>query len=72
VLESTVSVWTEWGNGIGNKASAAIDAVGRAYVSGKRQVGQAVDTTKQAAKDASAEAPSRAAPRRCAGRGCRA
>jgi len=64
VLESTVSVWTEWGNWIGNKASAASDAVGSAHESGERQVGQTVDTTTKAAKDASAEAPSRAAPMR--------
>jgi hypothetical protein len=60
VLESTVSVWTEWGNGIGNKASAASDAVGSAYVSGKRQVGQAVDTTTKAAKVVAAEVQRRA------------
>jgi hypothetical protein len=60
VLDSTVSVWTEWGNGIRNKASAAIDAVGRAYVSGKRQVGQAGDTTTKAAKVVAAEVQRRA------------
>jgi hypothetical protein len=65
VLESTVSVWTEWGNWIGNKASAATDAVGSAHESGERQMGQTVDTTTKAAKDTSAEAPSRAAPMRC-------
>ena len=62
VQESTVSVWTEWGNWIGNKASAATDAVGSAHESGERQMGQTVDTTTKAAKDTSAEAPSRAAP----------
>lgn len=60
VMESTVSVWTEWGDWIGGKASAASDAVSGAYESGKRQVGQAVDTTTQAAKDAAAEAQRRA------------
>jgi hypothetical protein len=60
VLESTVSVWTEWGDWIGGKASAVSDAVSGTYESGKRQVGQAVDTTTQAAKDAAAEAQRRA------------
>jgi len=64
VLESTVSVWTEWGNGIGNKASAASDAVGSAHESGERQVGQTVDTTTKAAKDDSSEARRSAAPMR--------
>ena len=56
VLESTVSVWTEWGNWIADRSSAAANAVGDAYDSGKQQVGKAVDATTQAAKDAADEA----------------
>lgn len=60
VLESTVSIWTEWGNWIGQKADATTEAVGNAVESGKQKVGQAVDATTQAAKDAAAEAQRRA------------
>lgn len=60
VQESTISVWTEWGNWMGGKRDAATKAVGDAYESGKKEVGEAVDTTTKAAQDAAAAAKQKA------------
>lgn len=72
ILESNISIWAEWGNWMGSKRDAAVQAVGGAYDSAKREVGEAVDATTQAATDAAdavrreAEAAAAAAQRKAA------
>lgn len=56
VLESNISIWTEWGDWVGSKSDAVTKTVGEAYESGKKEVGEAVDATTKAAKDTAAAA----------------
>ncbi|KQQ39191.1 hypothetical protein ASF61_22280 [Duganella sp. Leaf126] len=60
VQESTVSIWTEWGNWMGSKRDAATKAVTDTYEAGKKKAGEAVDATTKAAKDAAAAAQKKA------------